>query len=144
MLALTIQPESTQQKNNGKRFQKRANQRIILFFSTLHIYPLHLEILTKMHGLFGILSNRDIQLRSHNHSLKISDFMERGLAPSLSFVTPQRKQKESNRSSRSLLRAMFSNPPIHGARIVAEILGDEELTNIWREKSRAWPNASSP
>jgi aspartate aminotransferase len=31
-----------------------------------------------------------------------------------------------------LVRAMFSNPPIHGARIVAEILEDEELTNVWR------------
>jgi aspartate aminotransferase len=31
-----------------------------------------------------------------------------------------------------LVRAMYSNPPIHGARIVAEILDDAELTNIWR------------
>ena len=31
-----------------------------------------------------------------------------------------------------LVRAMFSNPPIHGARIVAEILDDELLTNVWR------------
>ena len=31
-----------------------------------------------------------------------------------------------------LVRAMFSNPPIHGARIVAEILDDEQLTNVWR------------
>jgi aspartate aminotransferase, mitochondrial len=27
---------------------------------------------------------------------------------------------------------MFSNPPIHGARIVAEILEDKGLTGIWR------------
>jgi aspartate aminotransferase len=27
---------------------------------------------------------------------------------------------------------MFSNPPIHGARIVAEILEDKGLTDIWR------------
>ena len=31
-----------------------------------------------------------------------------------------------------LVRAMFSNPPIHGARIVAEILDDEQLMNVWR------------
>jgi aspartate/tyrosine/aromatic aminotransferase len=31
-----------------------------------------------------------------------------------------------------LVRAMFSNPPIHGARIVAEIIDDEQLTNVWR------------
>lgn len=33
-----------------------------------------------------------------------------------------------------LVRAMYSNPPIHGARIVAEILEDEQLTNLWREE----------
>ena len=31
-----------------------------------------------------------------------------------------------------LVRAMFSNPPIHGARIVAEILEDPQLTAMWR------------
>jgi aspartate aminotransferase len=31
-----------------------------------------------------------------------------------------------------LVRAMFSNPPIHGARIVAEILEDPQLTDMWR------------
>ena len=35
-----------------------------------------------------------------------------------------------------LVRAMFSNPPIHGARIVAEILDDEELMNIWRSEAK--------
>ena len=33
-----------------------------------------------------------------------------------------------------LVRAMYSNPPIHGARIVAEILNDRELMAIWREE----------
>jgi aspartate aminotransferase, mitochondrial len=31
-----------------------------------------------------------------------------------------------------LVRAMYSNPPIHGARIVAEVLGNPELANTWR------------
>jgi len=31
-----------------------------------------------------------------------------------------------------LVRAMLSNPPIHGARIVAEILEDPQLTEMWR------------
>jgi len=30
-----------------------------------------------------------------------------------------------------LIRPMYSNPPIHGARIVSEILGDNELKTIW-------------
>lgn len=30
-----------------------------------------------------------------------------------------------------LIRALYSNPPIHGARIVAEILNDAELRKIW-------------
>ena len=31
-----------------------------------------------------------------------------------------------------LVRPMYSNPPIHGARIVAEILDDKQLTDVWR------------
>lgn len=30
-----------------------------------------------------------------------------------------------------LIRPMYSNPPIHGARLVAEVLGDKELTKLW-------------
>lgn len=30
-----------------------------------------------------------------------------------------------------LVRAMYSNPPLYGARIVAEILGDEKLKQMW-------------
>lgn len=30
-----------------------------------------------------------------------------------------------------LIRPMYSNPPIHGARIVSEILGDPELKKEW-------------
>ncbi len=30
-----------------------------------------------------------------------------------------------------LIRPMYSNPPIHGARIVAEILQDAELKAEW-------------
>lgn len=29
-------------------------------------------------------------------------------------------------------RAIWSNPPVHGARIVAEVVGDEALFNEWR------------
>jgi aspartate aminotransferase len=39
-----------------------------------------------------------------------------------------------------LVRALYSNPPIHGARIVAEILDDEHLTSIWRDEVRGMAN----
>jgi len=29
-------------------------------------------------------------------------------------------------------RAMYSNPPVHGARIVSEVVGDEEMFNEWK------------
>lgn len=35
-----------------------------------------------------------------------------------------------------LIRPMYSNPPIHGARIVEIILKDPELTAIWRDELR--------
>jgi aspartate aminotransferase, mitochondrial len=36
-----------------------------------------------------------------------------------------------------LIRPMYSNPPIFGARIVATILGDEQLTALWRTEVQA-------
>lgn len=30
-----------------------------------------------------------------------------------------------------LIRPMYSNPPLHGARIVSEILGDQQLRAEW-------------
>jgi len=34
---------------------------------------------------------------------------------------------------KQLARALYSNPPIHGARIVDIILGDKNLTSLWHE-----------
>lgn len=33
-----------------------------------------------------------------------------------------------------IARAIYSNPPVHGARIVAEVVGSEELFGQWREE----------
>ena len=33
-----------------------------------------------------------------------------------------------------LIRPMYSNPPLHGARIVSTILGDKQLTETWRKE----------
>jgi len=35
-----------------------------------------------------------------------------------------------------LVRAMYSNPPIHGARVVAEVLGDPALEAEWRSECK--------
>jgi aspartate aminotransferase len=31
-----------------------------------------------------------------------------------------------------IARALYSNPPVHGARIVAEVVGDEAMYQEWR------------
>eukprot|EP01138_Halocafeteria_seosinensis_P014970 gb/GECG01015282.1/.p1 GENE.gb/GECG01015282.1/~~gb/GECG01015282.1/.p1 ORF type:complete len:447 (+),score=47.27 gb/GECG01015282.1/:1-1341(+) len=50
----------------------------------------------------------------------------------LSVVCDKPEEKERVLSQlKILIRAMYSNPPIHGARIVKEILGDEELREKW-------------
>lgn len=46
----------------------------------------------------------------------------------------QEEMKRVESQLKILVRAMFSNPPIHGARIVAEILGDKGLTDLWRQE----------
>jgi aspartate/tyrosine/aromatic aminotransferase len=35
-----------------------------------------------------------------------------------------------------VVRAMYSNPPIHGARIVAHVLGDARLKALWYEECK--------
>ena len=35
---------------------------------------------------------------------------------------------------KQIARPMYSNPPIHGARIVDEVLGDIELTKLWHKE----------
>lgn len=41
-----------------------------------------------------------------------------------------------NSRIKQIARPIYSNPPIHGARIVDIILGDEELTKMWHEDLR--------
>ncbi|KAL0273888.1 UNVERIFIED_CONTAM: hypothetical protein PYX00_006461 [Menopon gallinae] len=53
-------------------------------------------------------------------------------AGAFSVITRTRKEMEATLSQiKILIRPMYSNPPIHGARIVTEILGDAELKNEW-------------
>ena len=33
-----------------------------------------------------------------------------------------------------LARPMYSNPPVHGARVVASVVGDSALFNEWKEE----------
>lgn len=49
-----------------------------------------------------------------------------------SVVTESVEETERvNSQLKLIVRAMYSNPPIHGARIVAEVLSDPELKNRW-------------
>jgi aspartate aminotransferase len=50
----------------------------------------------------------------------------------LSFVTTNKNEKEVMMSRiKQTARPIYSNPPIHGARIVDIILGDQQLTEEW-------------
>jgi len=52
---------------------------------------------------------------------------------SLTFVTENQQEAEKFESQmKILIRPMYSNPPIYGARIVSTILGDPQLTAKWR------------
>jgi len=56
----------------------------------------------------------------------------------LSVVCQDPEERARVLSALSLvIRPMYSSPPIHGARIVSTILGDEELTQAWREECRS-------
>ncbi len=50
----------------------------------------------------------------------------------LSLVTNNQEEKTNVVNKlKSIIRPMYSNPPIDGARIVSEIINDENLNNIW-------------
>jgi aspartate aminotransferase len=52
----------------------------------------------------------------------------------ISFITKDAAEKEIVMSRvKTLARALYSNPPIHGARIVDIILGDKHLTQMWHD-----------
>lgn len=53
----------------------------------------------------------------------------------LSFVT--RDEEEAQRVTsqlKTLIRPMYSSPPLHGARIVSRILGDAQLKALWQQE----------
>lgn len=53
----------------------------------------------------------------------------------LSFVCKDAEEAERLESQlKILVRPMYSNPPIYGARIVANILGDQELKALWQKE----------
>jgi len=53
----------------------------------------------------------------------------------LSFVCKDAEEADRVESQlKILIRPMYSNPPIYGARVVANILNDPELTSLWRKE----------
>lgn len=53
----------------------------------------------------------------------------------LSFLTATPQEAEAVESQlKILIRPMYSNPPIYGARLVSQILGDQALTAQWRSE----------
>lgn len=52
----------------------------------------------------------------------------------LSIVTGNSNQKDKVQSRlKEVARVLYSNPPIHGARIVDQILNDDDLTAKWHK-----------
>tara|TARA_B100000963_G_C22631981_1_gene675409 strand:- start:993 stop:2207 length:1215 start_codon:yes stop_codon:yes gene_type:complete len=50
----------------------------------------------------------------------------------LSFVTRNTQEKENIENQlKQIIRPMYSSPPINGARIINEILSDQDLTDLW-------------
>lgn len=53
-------------------------------------------------------------------------------AGAFSLITSSKDDADRTLSQlKIIIRPMYSNPPVHGARIAAEILGDAKLKSIW-------------
>jgi len=56
----------------------------------------------------------------------------------LTFITQDLKEAESVESQlKIMIRPMYSNPPIYGARVIGTILNDAKLTSQWRTEVKA-------
>lgn len=56
----------------------------------------------------------------------------------LTFLTENQKEAENVESQlKILVRPMYSNPPIYGARLVSIILSDPALAKLWRQEVRS-------
>ena len=61
----------------------------------------------------------------------------------LSAVCASNEEKAALESQlKAIIRPMYSSPPIHGARIVKEVLGDARSARSGRASVRKWPRAS--
>eukprot|EP00020_Sapocribrum_chincoteaguense_P006676 CAMPEP_0170753572 /NCGR_PEP_ID=MMETSP0437-20130122/12562_1 /TAXON_ID=0 /ORGANISM="Sexangularia sp." /LENGTH=408 /DNA_ID=CAMNT_0011092695 /DNA_START=46 /DNA_END=1272 /DNA_ORIENTATION=- len=84
-----------------------------------------------------------LQEGGHRHLILCQSFAKNfGLyghrTGALHFVTESEEEASRVRSqAKKLARAAYSNPPLHGARIVAQVLGDEGMTNAWRGEVRS-------
>ena len=68
-----------------------------------------------------------------SHSKNVGLYGER--IGALTFVTESaEKAQKAKAYTESLIRAMYSNPPRHGASVVATILQDDELQAMWRNE----------
>jgi len=62
----------------------------------------------------------------------------------LNIITQNKNQTEIVMSQlNQVIRPMYSNPPLHGARIVSTVFGDEKLNEQWKLMLRQWPIESS-
>jgi len=58
-------------------------------------------------------------------------------AGAFSVITNSTTEKDIVMSRiKQIARPIYSNPPIHGARIVDTVLGDAELTSMWHQDLR--------
>lgn len=56
------------------------------------------------------------------------------VVPPISSVSPSIIRVKSQ--LKRLARPMYSNPPVHGARIVANVVGDPNLFSEWKEEMK--------
>lgn len=77
-------------------------------------------------GYRGTAQERRRQLTTQNMGL----YGERVGAVSFVCESPEEKAKVDSQL-KIIVRPMYSNPPVHGARLVSEILGNQQLYDEW-------------
>ena len=68
----------------------------------------------------------------YNHSIHLYFILTGERAGAFTLVCPSKEEADRVMSQMKIvIRAMYSSPPIHGARIVDRVLNTPELRNVW-------------
>lgn len=110
-----------------------------IFFDTAYLGFANDDLSEDMYSLRTLAGSYYRVMLAQSFSKNFGLYGER--CGTLSIITSSKEERVRMQTQmKTLCLPEYSNPPIHGARIVDEILGDEQLTKEWRAELKGIAN----